>query len=102
MTTAQGMGVQIKGIEALACGRAIVARTGAMRGLPLGDGAWIEVDSAEEMLDVARSLQEDMDKMQRQAAMARAYYDEHLDSEVIVNQLSAAYTALAGPREMLQ
>ena len=99
LPTAGGTGVQIKAIESLACGRAIVARKGAMRGIPPGDGAWIEVDSAEEMVDIAKRLQKDVDERARQAAMARAYYDKHLDSEMIVNQLSAVYRAVAEKRK---
>ena len=57
MPTSLGMGVQIKGVEALACGRAIVARKGAMRGLIPDEGAWIEVQTAEDMIEQAKRLQ---------------------------------------------
>lgn len=80
MATAGGLGVQIKSIEALAAGRAIVARRGAMRGIPPGSGAWIEVDTPEEMRKVARRLQGDSAARRAQMDAAREYYRAHLDA----------------------
>jgi len=87
MTTALGTGVQIKGIEALAAGRAIVARRGAMRGIPSGNGAWIEVDTSEEMWKEVRRLQVNDDARCRQMASAKEYYHTHLDSNRIRAEL---------------
>lgn len=90
MATTAGMGVQIKSIEALAAGRAIVARRGAMRGIPPGNGAWIEVDTAEEMRETARRLQ--LDSVARRAQMdaARDYYRAHLDANRLRAELREA------------
>jgi hypothetical protein len=95
MTTALGMGVQIKSIEALACGRAIVARKEAMRGLPLDKKAWIEVESPEEMLDWAQRLVADKGLRAEWSSRARAYYEKHLDSEKILADLREKYYLMA-------
>ena len=88
------MGVQIKTVEALAAGRAIVARTGAMRGLPPGDGAWIEVKTPEAMWEQAALFSCHAHLREEQGAKARAYYQEHLDSRKILADLRAAYSSL--------
>ena len=90
MTTTQGMGVQIKAIEALACGRAIVARRGAMRGIPPGEGAWIEVDTPQQMMEESEILSRDAGAREEQGARARAYYDRHLDHAVIDERIRNA------------
>jgi glycosyltransferase involved in cell wall biosynthesis len=94
MPTSLGMGVQIKGIESLAAGRAIVARRGAMRGIPMGNGAWIEVDSAKEMRDVAMRLHEDTKARFSQMAAAKEYYRRHIDSICIQKDLVRAFSTL--------
>lgn len=94
LPTALGMGVQIKTVEALAAGRAIVARTGAMRGLPSGEGAWIEVETPEAMWEQAALFSCHAELREEQGAKARAYYQEHLDTQKILSQLRAAYSAL--------
>ncbi len=94
LPTALGMGVQIKTVEALAAGRAIVARTGAMRGLPPGKGAWIEVDTPEIMWKQAALFSRNAELREEQEAKARAYYQEHLDSRKILSDLRAAYSNL--------
>ncbi len=96
MTTVEGMGVQIKTIEALAAGRAIVARRGAMRGIPPGRGAWIEVDTPAEMRAVARRLQRDAQERAQQMKAARAYFDEHLRVDHLRAELEAALSSVAG------
>ena len=96
MTTAAGMGVQIKSIEALAAGRAIVARRGAMRGIPPGDGAWIEVDTPEEMRTAARRLQQDAAARRAQMEAAREYYRRHLDVVRLREELKTALRRTAG------
>jgi hypothetical protein len=97
MTAALGTGVQIKGIEALAAGRAIVARRGAMRGLPPGAGAWIEVDTPDEMLGVAVQLQAEPTRRLALSQAARAYYHTHLRADMVMDALARAYRQLAGP-----
>jgi glycosyltransferase involved in cell wall biosynthesis len=94
MPTALGMGVQIKAVEALAAGRAIVARAGAMRGLPPGEGVWIEVDTPEAMWAQAELLSHDEGLRIEQGAKARAYYQEYLDSKKILADLRTAYSTL--------
>lgn len=94
MTTALGMGVQIKGIEALAAGRTIIARRGAMRGLPEGNGAWIEVDTPQKMMDEAKRLAHDDEARLGQMVSARLYYQKHLDSDRIREDLRGAYSRL--------
>ena len=98
MAAAGGMGVQIKSIEALAAGRAIVARRGAMRGIPEGHGAWIEVDTAEEMREAARRLRHDPGARARQMAAAREYCRAHLDAEKLRAELRAALLNAAQAR----
>ncbi|MCX6995554.1 MAG: glycosyltransferase [Kiritimatiellaeota bacterium] len=95
MTTTQGMGVQIKSIEALAAGRAIVARRGAMRGMPPGDGAWLEVDTPEQMEEEAGRLVRDAAAREALGRRAHDYYDRHLDSERIRADMVGAFTELA-------
>ncbi len=98
MTTIEGMGVQIKTIEALAAGRAIIARRGAMRGIPTGDGAWIEVDSPSEMRDEAMRLQRDVDARRAQMEAARAYYRRHLDVGNLRAKLKASLVGVAAEK----
>jgi glycosyltransferase involved in cell wall biosynthesis len=90
VTTAQGTGVQVKTIEALACARAIVARRGAMRGIPAGEGAWIEVETPQQMIAEAARLGRDADARTRLAAKAREYYRRHLDSAAVNERLRTA------------
>jgi len=94
MTTVLGMGVQIKGVEALACGKAIVARRGAMRGLPPPGGAWVEIDSPEEMVEQVRNLQTDICQRRALASAAVDYYNRYLKIEDITMRLQKAYTEL--------
>ncbi|MGX9728167.1 MAG: glycosyltransferase [Candidatus Electronema sp. VV] len=95
LSTASGTGVQIKVVESLAAGRAIIARKGAMRGLPTGAGAWIEADSPTAMWAQAERLSRDAALREELAAKARAYYRQHLDAEKILAELRTAYAALA-------
>lgn len=94
LPTALGTGVQIKVVEALACGRAIIARRGAMRGLPCGDGAWIEVNSPSEMWAHAERLCRDEISRNDQGAKARLYYNRFLDHNKILTDLKETYCAL--------
>ncbi|MCI5195762.1 MAG: glycosyltransferase family 1 protein [Candidatus Electrothrix sp. AW5] len=94
LPTALGMGVQIKTVEALAAGRAIIARSGAMRGLPPGDGAWIEVKTPEAMWEQAALFSYHADLREEQGGKARAYYQKHLDSRKILSDLRTAYSSL--------
>ena len=96
LPTALGMGVQIKTVEALAAGRAIVARTGAMRGLPAGEGAWVEVDTPEEMWTRAAQFSCDRHLREAQGEKACTYYQQHLDAKKIRSELHAAYSDLSG------
>jgi len=98
MATAQGMGVQIKTIEALASGRAIVARKGAIRGLPQSHTAWIEVQSSDEMIDKACELQNNADMRHRQYQESRDYYRRFLNSDMILEELRKAYLNVAEQR----
>lgn len=93
MPTAGGTGVQIKAVEALAASRAIIARKGAMRGLPPGEGAWIEVESPEELLSWIRHLQ-NHNYRHSLADAARTYYVRHLEATRIKQHLSDAFIAL--------
>ncbi|MGD9873490.1 MAG: glycosyltransferase [Kiritimatiellia bacterium] len=93
-TTVMGMGVQIKTIEALAGGRAIIARRGAVRGLPLEPKGWIEVDTPQEMISAARKLRDDEGLRNRQSAAAREYYRRNLDSAKILASLRQEYEKL--------
>lgn len=96
MTTAQGMGLQTKAIEALAAGRAIIARQGAMRGLPQSQDAWIEVQSPTAMMAKVSELQNNPDMRHRQYQNARDYYNRFLQSDMILEQLRGAYLNAAG------
>ena len=95
MAAAGGMGVQIKSIEALAAGRAIVARRGAMRGIPPGNGAWIEADTPEAMRAEAQRLQRDPAARRVQMAAAREYYRTHLETARLNAELRAALLEIA-------
>ena len=94
MTTSHGTGIQIKAIEALACGRAIIARRGAMRGMPDGDGAWLEVDEPEEMVEAAKLLVRDPNRRIDLMNRSSYYYKEHFDSNRILKTLSDRYKEL--------
>jgi glycosyltransferase involved in cell wall biosynthesis len=94
LPTALGMGVQIKVVEALASGRAVIARKGAVRGLPPGEGAWIEVDTPEKMWAQAALLSGDESRRFEQGEKARRYYKRYLDSEKIQAELREAYSRL--------
>ena len=96
LPTALGMGVQIKSIEALAAGRAIVARRGAMRGIPPGDGAWLEVDTPEQMMEEAGRLVRDAAARKLLGRHAHNYYERHLNSDQIRADMARAFTTLAG------
>jgi len=91
-------GLQIKAVEALAHGRAIVARRGSMRGLPevdkTGDKAWITVDSPQEMLEVAARLQADQKERESLAIQARSYYKRYLDFDSVTEALRVQYRSL--------
>lgn len=94
-TTIQGMGLQIKTIEALAAGRVLIARRGAIRGVPQNENAWIEVDSPAEAVAWVRRLQENDAERNEWAAKARTYYDRHLDASRIRMHMKSVYEALA-------
>ena len=96
LPTASGTGVQIKVVEALAAGRAIVARKGAMRGLPPSAEAWLEVNSPAEMWKQAERLSKDAQLRTAQAAKAKAYYQQQLDADKVLAELRQAYSGLAG------
>lgn len=87
-------GLQIKAVEALAYGRAIVARRGSMRGLPAGEEAWVTVDSPEEMVLVASRLQNNPSEREELAQQARNYYKKHLDKREIEKVLVQSYLGL--------
>ena len=89
--TGLGSGLQIKAIEALAAGRAIVARKGAMRGFPVSEIGWIEVDTPEEMIEQVRKLVNDCEKRKKLMRLSRAYYQTYLESNKVLGELKAAY-----------
>lgn len=91
ITTSQGTGIQIKAIEALACGRAIVARKGAMRGLPDVERGWLEYDDPFEMVDTVQRLRHDKNKRHELMNRASKYYDTYLSSDHIMMSLSERY-----------
>ena len=95
LTTVQGMGVQIKAIEALAYGRAIVARKGAMRGLVKErEPAWLEACDPQEMVTCIEWLRKDRVECKKWAVKARNYYNQFLDSRKIKQDLSVAYRSV--------
>jgi len=96
MTTTLGMGVQIKSIEALAAGRAIIARRGAMRGIPPGEGAWIEVDHPGDMVMAANNLLTNSVARKTLGIRAHEYYERHLNSNKIRADMASVFTSLAG------
>lgn len=87
-------GLQIKAVEALAHGRAIIARRGSMRGLPEGEEAWITVDTSQEMVEAAKMLQNNEKKRKDLAECAGTFYKKHLDSQKILSELREAYNSL--------
>lgn len=95
MTTKLGMGVQIKGIEALAAGRVIIARCGAMRGLPPPNGAWLEVDNPFDMVKMVEAFIRDPVCRARQMELARNYYHRYLDAGRLRAGMRDLYAGLA-------
>lgn len=88
-------GLQIKAVEALANGRAIIARRGSMRGLPEGGGdAWLTVNSPEEMVAAATRLREQPEERHQLAMQAKRYYQQYLDHKVIKQTLQHGYLSL--------
>lgn len=85
--TGHGTGVQIKTVEALAAGRAIIARRGGMRGIPHSSDAWIEVDTPNEMIKVASRLAANIAEREQLGRAAHAYYEKHLNATHIRNRL---------------
>ena len=94
MARSEMPGLQIKVVEALACGRAIVARKGSMRGLPPEPRAYIEVNSPDEMMAAAISLSEDENERLKLSARAKSYYHKYLDSKKVLSDLKDAYCKL--------
>lgn len=95
LPTALGTGVQIKVVEALACGRVIIARRGAMRGIPDSREAWVEVESPAEMWEQAEKFARDGGIRSIQAQKSREYYEKYLNHEQIHGNLCKAYSDLA-------
>lgn len=91
MTRPDRPGLQIKVVEALAYGRVIVARRGSMRGLPPGEGAWIDVETPGEMFAAVLRLKKDSSLRECLAGQAKAYYQQHLSSGRIISDLRHAY-----------
>ncbi len=94
MLTKEGTGLQIKAVEALAAGRAVVARKGAMRGLPRDEIGWVEAESAEELVEVAFSLRFDDKRRRELVERGRAYYHRYLNKEHILKELEENYHML--------
>jgi glycosyltransferase involved in cell wall biosynthesis len=94
VTTAGGTGIQIKAIEAMAHGRAIIARNGAMRGLPKDEAGWINVNDPEEMIDIAKELSSNSAKRKQWQEAARSYYRKWLSSDKILKELRNHYFSL--------
>ncbi len=89
--TGLGTGLQIKAIEALASGRAIIARKGAMRGFPDVEKGWVEVDTPEEMMAWSEALIKDNVRRRKIMELSRAYYQTYLESNRILGELKEAY-----------
>lgn len=98
MTRADRPGLQIKVVEALACGRVIIARKGSMRGLPANENAWIEVNSPEEMMEKAALMAKNKIERQEIAANAQRFYRKHLDCDRVVADLRKFYLNAAGKK----
>ena len=95
MTRPDRPGLQIKVVEALSFGRAIIARKGSMRGLPHSENAWVEVETPDEMLSEALRLSTDEEARLVLANAARRYYLDHLDSHQILSRLEQTYLQIA-------
>jgi len=91
MLTVGGTGIQIKGIEALANGRAVIARKGAMRGLPDHEKGWCEVDTVEEMVELLERVSKDQQFRHKLMDRARSYYRKYLEKNNILNELHEKY-----------
>lgn len=96
LLTVQGMGVQIKSIEALASGRAIIARKGAVRGLPDGKGYWIEVETPAEALQWMKKLQQSEEKRKFWSRKSLEYHRTYLDSDTIRMQIAETVRNMGG------
>ena len=62
---------------------------------PPGEGAWIEVDSPEDMLMLANSLLLDTAAREALGMRAHEYYERHLNNERIRANLAVVFTSLA-------
>lgn len=98
LTRGDRPGLQIKAVEALACGRAIVARRGSMRGLPEVAGAWRTVETPDEMLQAAQELQSDESRRRSLAEAARSFYRKHLDSRKVIADLTDRFVQVAAQK----
>lgn len=97
MLTKNGSGIQIKGVEALAGGRAVVARSGAMRGLPKKEEGWLETETPEEMLSAVIRLQQIPRLRKKLAERAKEYYKKYLNSQEIIRSLKENYLDISAP-----
>lgn len=96
-TAPHATGVQIKTIEALAAGRAIVSRPESVRGLPTAEPGWITARTPREMWAEATRLAGDAAERAQAAGRAAAYHREHLDAERIRGELRRVYAGLLAP-----
>ena len=67
----------------MACGRVIIARRGAMRGIPDSREAWIEVESPSEMWGQAEKIAKDVYIRAIQGRKTGEFYEKYLNLEQI-------------------
>jgi glycosyltransferase involved in cell wall biosynthesis len=94
-----GGGMRVKILEALACGKAIVATPLALEGLDLQDGEHVLVaETDDEFADAIVGLLENVDRRRALARSARRWAEQHLDADKQVEAYEALYASVANGR----
>jgi glycosyltransferase involved in cell wall biosynthesis len=89
-------GTQNKVLEAMACGRPVVATPQCTSGLELSGRAAVVEATRDSFLDALGDAMEDEAKQRRLAEAGRAYVEEHHDWNKIAPQLLAVLASVAG------
>ena len=89
-----GSGIRIKVVEGLALGKAIVATTKAIEGIPVTPKELIVADTAESFIKSVELLIGDENKRKLVGINARKFVKENFDNDVITQNLINFYHTL--------
>jgi glycosyltransferase involved in cell wall biosynthesis len=86
---AVGTGLKIKTVEALGLGKAVVATSNALEGLPPGEDAWRCADQPAEFAEAIVSVGSDLVRLAAAERAALAYARQHLTEESVFREFAA-------------